>query len=405
MPITEFLFALQGAKKELLKPERMGFEERLAAAAKVARLLRSNFAELGPADREAALFSSDFYEESLFEASALAFERTDIEMDRDSFPSGLFSIRIESPFFLRLLCERIAPALMAGNALLVAVNPERKPLAEKIRALVIEAGFPPETLQILADDEEVGPFLLQHPGIRGASVFDPQITAQDLGPESWFEKKWQIHRGGKSTALVLADADLDQAVAGILKAVEEGQGTLSWNISRVIVLDSLEKTFLEKLANALAQKQPQLTETVKESRDRWVAKFKSQQARELVPGHPLAFLINVSNCSEEHQVELQAPIVFVMTVKYPHEMAKWINNLPNALGVQMWGSDEKIEKLAPKLEAARVWKRGWLEQDANLFYGVKSSIFGSIDGRAFGAFFSERRKLGDDPSKNSHWTE
>ena len=401
MSFQELIQSLQGAKKELQRPERLSLEERARSCEKIALDLSSG--EIRLMDINADLFSRVFYDEQIQQPGAQAFSQAAQELGTGSsaqnFPLGVMSLQVSSPFFFRLACERIAPALAAGNTLLWSVSESQKKLALEIEKLVHQSGFPSACLQILDRSPEADSFLAQHPGIRAVNIFDSSLEASTLGGPTWSEKKYQIHRGGKSTALVLADADLDQAVSGILRAVQEGQGSSSWNISRVIVIDSVEEAFTEKLRTALSHLTLQLAETTKERKNFWVQKFQSQQARLINAESPLGFLENVSNCSEEHQIELGAPVVFVMSVKYPVDMQKWVNNLPNALGVQIWGSEEKSLKLASKLEAGRIWLNGWLEKDENLFFGVKSSVFGNLNPQVFGGAYSETRKIDGIPSK------
>ena len=360
-------------------------------------------------DPNSALFSTDFYQRQILMPAAGAFERAADELDQVSspnFPTGLVGLGVRSTFFFRLITERLAPTLAAGNTVLLRPFAGQLAVAQKLRALAFESGFPEGSIEILPDAIESSTMIFQHPGVKAVSWVDSQLNAE-LFPAgaSWLEKKWQIHRGGKSTALVLADADMNEAAVGILRAIREGQGTASWNISRIIVVESIEKDFRECLLKHASQMSFSLNPEIQAARARWTEKLMREQARPIQVPSEVVFMENVSNCTEAHQVELEAPVVFLMSVKFPHEMQKWVANIGNAIGVQMWGSVDKIAKLALRLETARVWSNGWVETDTDLNYANKSSAFGQMSPRVFGGFHTEPRNLDGDPSKNPHWTE
>ena len=401
MSFNQFVQSLQTAKKELQRPERMTFAEIAAACEKMSELiLRSNFLSL---DTSASLFSSHFYSKEVQDSASRAFKKASQELKSQetiqAFPIGVIGVYVNSAFYLRLICERLAPALAAGNVVMTSALPNQIPIANEIKKRLQESGFSPDSFQILPHSEEISSLLAQHPGIRGVNIFDPALNSQTLGGPTWSEKKYQIHRGGKVTALVLADADLDKAVHGIIEAIVEGQGSLSWNISRIIMIETIEQAFKEKLKAALLKLSPQLSPVIEERKRVLIKKFQDQQARLISPESSFGFLENVSNCSEEHQVELGAPVIFTMAVKYPADMQKWINNLPNSLGVQIWGSEEKAQRLACKLETGRVWLGSWINQDDDLFFGVKSSVFGHFNSQVFGGAYSETRKIDGSLSK------
>jgi acyl-CoA reductase-like NAD-dependent aldehyde dehydrogenase len=403
MSLSEFLSSLQIAKKELLKPERLSPSELSSCCARFSEAVKRESESLRGLDPSAPLFSEEFYSTQIVEAAARAFSSVSQSPRTAGFPTGLIGVTVRSSFFLRLAAERLARAWVNGNCVLLKVSADQIRLAKRLGELAVQAGFPEGVFQILPESAETDPLFFQHPGIRAISCFDPSFRAEQMGSlESLLEKKWQVHRGGKSTALVLADADLEEAADGILRAVREGWGTSSWNVSRVFVIESVEKDFLAVLQKKAVQLQAEPPIRERKRSQEWIQALQKEQARALDWLSPITFLQNVSNCTEAHQTELGAPVVFLMSVKYPHEMQKWVNNLPNSMGVQIWASDEKIEKLAVKLETARVWRRGWIDSDTSLMYGVKSSVFGDDGNRISGDFFSEGRIFDEEPSKTSH---
>lgn len=404
MGFQEFLTAFQAVKKELARPERASAAERDACLAETARLFAAESAGFAALDRERALFSAAFHEEHVIGAGVRAFGRARARSPKgDGFPVGLIGIRVRGPFFFRLLCERLASALKAGNGAIFQVSSGQEKLGAAVLDLLSRAGWPADLVRAIPESAETTTLLLQHPGVRGVDLFDPSFQSSEAaGTGTFWDKKWRVHRGGKTTALVLADADLDGAAAGIARAAREGWGASSWNPSRVIVVEQVEKEFRPKLLTALEALADPVPSGLAAAADEWVEKLRREQARPVAPAPPIRVLENVSNCAEAHQIELGAPILFLMTVKYPHEMQKWVNNLPNPLGVQIWGSPEKASKLASKLETGRVWTNGWIERDASLGYGVRSSVFGPFGSDDLDGFYSESRILDGSASDSRH---
>ncbi|MFN7728777.1 MAG: aldehyde dehydrogenase family protein [Bdellovibrio sp.] len=398
--IPEFLQKLQVGKKYLVQNELPTDAQRREWLSNLALKFSESAVEFYAKDPAACVYSREFYQTTLISKAAETLDRTVRLMDEDSESSkrrasGLHTVLVSHRTPLPAMIEVFGASLAAGNAVFCCHQRTQADLMRLIEQMVLLAGFPQGSFQAMNDDQyEALPLFLGHPGVRLITVLGTDETIEKaLAGVSWLDKKWQVFRSGKTSALVLADADLEEAADGIIKAVSEGQGTLSWNVSRVIVLEAIESEFKKILQNKLLAQRMQVTDSAQQKKSALLRALTSEQARDLAEGAPVTALENVSNCSEYHQLELETPVLFLISIKYAFDAAKWINNLPNALGLQVWGSDEKIDKLLPKLETAQVFRRSWIGALETWNQGLKSSFAGTLDPRWNGFFYSDRMNL------------
>jgi aldehyde dehydrogenase (NAD+) len=143
---------------------------------------------------------------------------------------------------------KLAPALIAGCTLVLKPAPET-PLDAYLLAEMIEAaGIPNGVVNIVAADREVSEYLITHPGVdkvtfTGSTAAGQRIASlcgQDL-------RRVTLELGGKSAAVVLDDADLDAAVAGLRLGSFRNTGQICTLKTRVLVSRSREDALLDRL--------------------------------------------------------------------------------------------------------------------------------------------------------------
>jgi lactaldehyde dehydrogenase / glycolaldehyde dehydrogenase len=154
---------------------------------------------------------------------------------------------------LALFARKVAPALLAGNAV-VAKPSELTPLsAIAATALAAEAGIPSGVLNLLCGGGEVGRALVRDPGVdmvtmTGSTRAGKQIlldAAENLTRVS-------LELGGKAPAIVLADAHLDDAVGHVLGARHLNGGQVCTSAEVVYVEDEIVAAFTDRYAEAVA---------------------------------------------------------------------------------------------------------------------------------------------------------
>jgi acyl-CoA reductase-like NAD-dependent aldehyde dehydrogenase len=150
---------------------------------------------------------------------------------------------------------KTAPALVAGNA--VVLKPaELTPLAAAhVVRIFAEAGLPPGVLNlVLGSGEEVGDELVQHPSVRAISFTGSnEVGALIYAASARKMKKCQCEMGGKNAVVVLADADLDKAVESVAVGAFASSGQRCTATSRVIVEESIADRFIARLVERARQ--------------------------------------------------------------------------------------------------------------------------------------------------------
>jgi betaine-aldehyde dehydrogenase len=149
---------------------------------------------------------------------------------------------------LQIACWKSAPALACGNAMLFKPAGLTPLTARKLQEVYAAAGLPPGLFQVLQGPAETGRLLSRHPSIRKISLTGSVPTGQavmsDAAPTL---KQVTLELGGKSPIIVFEDADLDNAVSGVLLGNFYSAGEVCSNGTRVFVHRSIMKEFLERL--------------------------------------------------------------------------------------------------------------------------------------------------------------
>jgi aldehyde dehydrogenase (NAD+) len=149
---------------------------------------------------------------------------------------------------LALLMWKLAPALAAGNTVVVKPS-EVTPVSTLLLAdLVVEAGFPPGTFNVVTGGGQVGAWLTAHPGVDKIA-FTGSTAIGKLVAKSAAERlaRVSLELGGKSPNIVFADADLDNAVNGVIAGIFAATGQTCLAGSRVLVEDSVYDDFVGRL--------------------------------------------------------------------------------------------------------------------------------------------------------------
>lgn len=156
---------------------------------------------------------------------------------------------------LMLMAVKIAPALVAGNTVIVK-SAEETPLAVLRAAEILNEVLPPGVLNVLSGDGVgCGAPLVAHPQVAKVT-FTGSVQTGKLIYQSAAAKLVPVtlELGGKSPMLVLADADVDKAVAGALVAMRfTRQGQSCTAASRILIHRSLHDEFVAKLQSQIAQ--------------------------------------------------------------------------------------------------------------------------------------------------------
>ncbi len=320
-------------------------------------------------------------------------------------PVGVCGQIIPWNFPLLMLAWKIAPALAAGNT--VVLKPaEYTPLtALAFAEICMEAGLPAGVVNIVTGDGATGALIVEHKDIdkiafTGSTEVGRIIRAATAGTG----KKLSLELGGKSPFIVFDDADLDSAVEGVVDAIWFNQGEVCCAGSRLIVQEAVAEKMYAKLRARMATLR--VGDPLDKSTDigAIVADVQLDRIRELVeqgradgavchqpntalPGeglfYPPTLVTGVAPASILAQEEIFGPVLVSMTFRTPEEALALANNSRYGLAASVWSESINVTlDAAARLKAGVVWVNSTNLFDAAAgFGGYKESGFGREGGR------------------------
>jgi RHH-type transcriptional regulator, proline utilization regulon repressor / proline dehydrogenase / delta 1-pyrroline-5-carboxylate dehydrogenase len=173
-------------------------------------------------------------------------------------PRGVAAVIAPWNFPLAIACGMTAGALAVGNAALLKPAEQSPGCALEVVRALREAGVPPDALALLPGEGDTGAALVRHPGVHviaftGSAAVGLQIleAAARPAPGQDHVKHVVAEMGGKNCVIVDSDADLDEAVPGIVSSAFNYAGQKCSAASRVLVHEAVADELLERLAGAV----------------------------------------------------------------------------------------------------------------------------------------------------------
>jgi len=319
-------------------------------------------------------------------------------------PLGVAGQIIPWNFPLLMLAWKIAPALAAGNT--VVLKPaETTPLTALLFCDVLrQAELPPGVVNIITGDGATGAALVKSDVDKIAFTGSTEVGKAIQRELAGTGKKLTLELGGKAANIIFDDCALDQAVEGIVNGIYFNQGHVCCAGSRLLVQESIYEPLIEKLKRRLktlrvgdpldkntdlgAINSRQQLEKIEEL----VAAGKKEGAEIYQPpcrlpekGYwfvPTVFT-NVAQSYRIAQEEIFGPVLSVLTFRTPDEAVEKANNTPYGLSAGVWTEKgSRILWMAQRLEAGVIWANTYNRFDpASPFGGYKESGFGREGGR------------------------
>ncbi|MFD4253709.1 phenylacetaldehyde dehydrogenase StyD [Amycolatopsis thermoflava] len=316
-------------------------------------------------------------------------------------PVGVIAAIIPWNTPLMITAWKLAPALAAGNTVVVK-PPEDAPLSIlHLAKLLKEAGLPDGVVSVLPGLGEVtGQALIDHPDVDKISFTGSPEVGRHVGVAAAQSfKRITLELGGKSPQIILADADLEAAIGGTAMGLFFNQGQVCAAGTRVLVHRSLYSDVVDALAGAARQQvlgdplDPATTMGAlvnKKQQDRvlgYIEKGRAEGARLVAggarperPGYfvqPTIFA-DVDNDMTIAREEIFGPVGSVIPFDDPADAVRIANNTTYGLAATIWTRDvTAAHTLAAQVRAGAVGVNGWAPIDAALPWGgMKSSGVG-----------------------------
>jgi aldehyde dehydrogenase (NAD+) len=320
-------------------------------------------------------------------------------------PVGVVGQIIPWNFPLLMMAWKIAPALAAGNTVVLKPAEFTSLTAIAFAELAHEAGLPAGVLNIVTGDGSTGKALVDHPGVdKIAFTGSTEVGLQIRRATAGSGKKLSLELGGKSPFIVFDDADLDSVVEGVVDAIWFNQGQVCCAGSRLLVHEGIAadltarlRARMEKLrvgspldksmdlgAIVAPQQLERIQSLVKQGVDDGAQMWQPSWA--CPTGgyfYPPTLFTGVSPSATIAQVEIFGPVLVSMTFRTPAEAVALANNTPYGLAASVWTENINLAlDIAPKIKAGVVWVNASNLFDASVgFGGYRESGFGREGGR------------------------
>jgi aldehyde dehydrogenase (NAD+) len=324
--------------------------------------------------------------------------------NRTPRPLGVAGQVIPWNFPLLMLAWKIAPALAAGNT--VVLKPaETTPLTAMLFADICrQADLPPGVVNIVTGAGKTGSYVVSHPDVKkvaftGSTEVGKLIQRALAGTG----KRLTLELGGKAANIVFDDAPIDQAVEGIINGIYFNQGHVCCAGSRLLVQESIQEPLLDKLRARLQTLR--LGNPLDKNTD--IGAINSKAQLEKIQGlvqagleegadiyqppcqlpergfwFPPTLFTNVAQSHRIAREEIFGPVLSVLTFRTPAEAVEKANNTPYGLSAGVWtDKGSRILWMTQQMRAGVVWANTFNRFDpTSPFGGYKESGFGREGG-------------------------
>lgn len=305
--------------------------------------------------------------------------------------------------------QKAAPALAAGNAVLIKPSEETPLLALELVRICSEAGLPEGLITALPGyGEDVGAAMVKHPGVRMVSFTGGTDTGRAIGAIAGQRLiPVGLELGGKSPHIVFDDADIDRAVAGVMSGIFGSAGQSCVAGSRLFVQKSIYKRFMESLVEKTrslcvglpddpgVQMGPLVSKAHRDKVASYVDIGRQEGGKILVGGdrptdprlqngcfYMPTIIDGLTNQARVCQEEIFGPVLVALPFEDEEDVIAQGNDTAFGLAAGMWTGDyARAWRVARELEAGSVWINTYKQSHiATPFGGFKDSGIGREKG-------------------------
>lgn len=305
--------------------------------------------------------------------------------------------------------QKLAPAIAAGNAVILKPAEATSLLAIEVAKIFAAAGLPKGILSVVVGKGSiVGDAIVRHPLVKKVTftggtttgIHLAKIAAEKLMPIS-------LELGGKSPTIVLADADVEQAVKGVIYGIFSSVGQACIAGSRLFVHQSLYNEFLEKMVavteslvigaptDPKTHVGPLISVQHRRTVQQFVEKAERAGATIIIGGHSLTggaydkgayfeptIMTGLAHSHESCQEEIFGPVLFVFPFKDESELLHLANDSRYGLAAGIWTRDTaNALVLGKQIQAGTIWINTYKKFSISTpFGGYKDSGMGREKG-------------------------
>jgi aldehyde dehydrogenase (NAD+) len=320
-------------------------------------------------------------------------------------PIGVCAQVIPWNFPLLMLAWKVAPALAAGNT--VVLKPaETTPLTAWLFAGICqEVGLPEGVVNLVFGAGDVGAAVVAHPGAdKVAFTGSTAVGRRILEGTAGTGKRLTLELGGKGAHLVFEDADLERAADGVITGIFTNQGHVCCAGSRLLVQESVRDDLLARIERRMSvlrvgdplDKNTDVGAINSQAQHGRIARYldiaaeEGAEVRAVHAGsmpdrgwfHAPTLLLGVQQTDTCAREEIFGPVLSVLTFRTPDEAVAKANDTEYGLAAGLWcDKPSRLFDVAHRLRAGVIWANGYnLFDAASPFGGVRHSGFGREGG-------------------------
>ena len=409
------------------KWSKMSARDRGRLMYKLAQLIEENSTELAAletADNGKPIRESQYVDlpQVVENFEYFAGYATKIEGETIPVPGQMFNYTLREPigvcgqiipwnFPLLMAAWKLAPALAAGNTVVLKPAEQTPVNAMELGRLIQEAGFPDGVVNIVPGyGETAGAALAAHPGIDKVAFTGSTEVGKIIARAAADNlTKVSLELGGKAPNIVFADADMEQAVNGAMMGIFFNQGQVCCAGSRLFLAEEIKDEFLDRFKEK-AQKVkvgdpmdagthmgPQVSEEQLNRIKGYVDIAREEGASVLTGGCPPqlegdfqqgyffqpTIFGEVNNQMRVAQEEIFGPVTSVITFANEEELIKQANETIYGLSAGIWTRDiVRAHRFAKEIHAGTIWINTFnMFNAASPFGGFKQSGYGREMGK------------------------
>jgi betaine-aldehyde dehydrogenase len=342
-------------------------------------------------------------------------------------PIGVVACIVPWNYPLLLAAWKVAPALAAGNAVILKPS-EETPLATRRMVELIE-GLPEGLLQVVYGAGDVGEMLVRHPSVDMVAFTGSQETGRKVGKVAAERLiRANLELGGKDPFIICDDVDIEIVAQGAVWAACLNAGQVCTSAERFYVMRNIADDFVEasksyveglNVGDPMDERTdigPLINEAGRQKVERHVGEALQHGAKLLTGGerwgergffYKPTILTGVESSMTVMREETFGPVVPIVEVGSLEEAIEQANSVPYGLAANVYTQDfEKMLKCMREIRAGTVWINDPLtDNDAAPFGGQKGSGIGRELGREGLKAFQESKHVHIDPKveKKEWW--
>lgn len=279
--------------------------------------------------------------------------------------------------------QKVAPALAAGNAVLLKPSSWSPLVSLELARIIEEAGLPKGLFSVLPGaGREIGNLLVEHPDIGRVSFTGGTVTGRRIGAQAGQKlMPVSLELGGKSPTIVFSDCDIDQAIAGILFGIFSSSGQSCIAGSRLFVERAIYDDFVARLVEATeqlvvgspfdpaTQVAPLICFEHRDAVEAYIALAREEGGTILTGGERPSgptfdagaylkptVIAGLDNQSRTCREEIFGPVLVVLPFQDEADVVAQSNDNDYGLACGIWSKDfAKAWRLARAIDAGTVW--------------------------------------------------